>query len=377
MELRDYRDMYDKMNMSEQMDERVRNAVLNQQERKVYTMKKHNYKKTAVAAALCGIILIGGVSAYAASGHLSLLSLFANESSDVKNSAVHLLQTEISQEKASNDKQAALATFDITEAICDKNQVIVQVEVKATDNEKYLLIPQDCEPELDHVSFLDIRGIDIDNKLTVAEYAKSLGKTCLKASASVDCEAGSESIANSMEADGTMIYTIHFQNVEKQNKLHYICDTAVYPVEGDNNNMVKDKIKFTLTDKSKVEVLKYLPVSNTKIAGTDLVVDEITFEKSDLTITCNVKYHYTGNEKDWMYTSKNGGICFYMLDKNGDTIWSNEGNGVEFDGNTAIQNDSYSLQDLPDTITFDARNIYESDGNGKISYGTFEVKLMK
>lgn len=372
MELRDYRHMYDRMDMPSDMDGRIRDTVFNQQEGKVFSMKKNNFKKKAVAAALCGIILAGGVSAYAATGHGSLLSLFKNESSEVKERAAQLLDTEVVQKKG--HKLLDYAAFEVTEAVCDKNQVIVQVEVKAADTDKYLLIPQDCEPELDPVSNLDIRNTKVNGQLKVAEYAKSLGKKCLRVSASVDCQAESQGINSYMKADGTIVYTIHFENKEKGKKLNYVCDTAV-SVPG-SDNVLRDSLKFTLTDKTDVKTIKYIPVTDGKISGTNLIVDEVTFEKSDLSMVCNVKYHYTGNKKNWEYTTKDGDIVFDLLDENGNMVDFGEG-GTSVDGNTAIQSSSFSLKDLPDTITFNAKSLGEYDENGKKSFGKFDVKLVK
>lgn len=123
MELRDYKHMYGRMGMPTDMDGRIRDTVLNQQEGKDFSMKRNNFKKKAVAAALCGIVLAGGVSAYAATGNGSLLSLFKNESSEVKDHAAHLIDTEVVQEKG--NKLLDYAAFEVTEAVCDKNQVIV------------------------------------------------------------------------------------------------------------------------------------------------------------------------------------------------------------------------------------------------------------
>ena len=378
MELRDYRDMYDKMSMSNEMDERIRNAVLNQQGGKGYNMKKHSYKKTAVAAVLCGLALAGGVSAYAATRNISLLSIFEKESSEVKNNAARLIDTEVAQKKV-NKEQEDLATFEITEAVCDKNNVVVQIEIKAADNEKFLLVPAIpfCDPDLEYASSLNIRGAKINENMTIAEYAKSIGKKCLKVSAEVDCGDSRQAIDNYMKEDGTMVFTITFENVEKQKKLDYVCETAVGPIN--KGGKVRDKIKFTLTDKSNVKVLKYLPVSNGKIAGTNIVVDEVTYEKSDLSMMCNVKYHYTGKDKKWSY-NEDGGVTFDMLDKNGEWVpfsQNSYGGKTEFDGNTAVQRDSLSLIDLPETITFAVHNVLVEDENGNKSYGTFDVKLAK
>lgn len=386
MELKDYSDMYDGMRMSDEMDERIKSAVFKQQERTDHTMKKFNGKKAAVAAALCGIVLAGGVSAYAASGNFSLLSIFAGENSEVKNNAADLINTEVSQKKAVNKKQTVqsdLVSFDITEAVCDKNNVVIQLESKANDQEKFLLVPPECSPKSTNVSELNIRGVKVDPKMTVAEYAKSLGKKCLSVSADIDCGAKGWSTENYMKSDGTLVYIIHFENVEKQKKLDYVCETEVCPVYKKNysdDEIIRNTIHFTLTDKSTVTTVKYLPVSREKIKGTDIVVDEVTFDKSSLSMVCNVKYHYTGNETDWTNNSKDEGIVFYLYDKYGKSIevtHSGYGGKTKFNGNTAVQSESFSLIDLPDTITFEAKNLYEGEGFELKSYGTFDVKLAK
>ena len=55
------------------------------------------FRKTAVAAAAICVISIGGVSAYAATQHYSLLSLFQDENDEVKNTASELLEKDIEQ----------------------------------------------------------------------------------------------------------------------------------------------------------------------------------------------------------------------------------------------------------------------------------------
>lgn len=366
MELKDYKDMYQKMDMSEEMDERLKNKIKGNQ----INMRKLNIKKTATAAALVCLAVAGGASAYATTGHSSLMSLFVSDSSDVQSQAARLLEKDIVQEKGDNTKQSDLATFRIREAICDNNRVFVQVAVKAVDAEKYLLIPQDCMPEEDPVFNLGMKGVDVDKHMSVKEYAESIGKKCLCVSASVDCKAGSQSIDNSMEEDGTLVYTISFQNEEKSKKLNYTCNTCVRPVEGEGSeDSLKDKIKFTLTDKSDVKKIKYLPASKKKVAGTNLVVDEVVFEKSDLEMACYVKYHYVGGRKEWINTT-DGDICFFMLDENGKIIESKSGEGTDLKGCSATQLDNYSLQDLPDTISFVAKDVFEKD-----IYGTVDVRL--
>lgn len=366
MELKDYKEMYQKMDMSEEMDERLRNKIKGNQ----MNMRKLNIKKMVTAAALVCLAVAGGASAYAAAGNSSLMSLFVSDTSDVQSHAAKLLDRDVTQESVDNTKQSDLASFHIREAICDNNRVHVQVAVKAADAGKYLLIPEDCIPEQDSVLNLGMKGVDIDERMSVKEYVDSIGKKCLRVSASVYCKAASQSMTNSMEEDGTLVYTISFQNEEKTKTLNYTCFTCVYPPEGEGSeDGLKDEFSFTLTDKSDVKTIKYLPVAGKKVAGTNLVVDEVVFEKSDLEMACYVKYHYVGGKKEWMNTT-DADISFFMLDEDGEIIASKSGEGAQVDGTMVTQLDNYSPQDLPDTISFVAKDVFEKD-----IYGTVDVRL--
>lgn len=337
-------------------------------------MQKRNIRKAAVAAALVCVIAMGGVTAYAATQNFSLLSLFAGESKEVKKNAADLLDTKVEQKKNANQEKAKWANFQIKEAICDKNQVIVQVEVKAVNADKYLPIPDYMEPD---ETMADLHMSGAIGKLTIAEYAKKAGKECLKVGASISCDAPSLSIDNSMKEDGTLYYNIRFENYEKSKKLDYVCNTCVLPPESASNQKeLRNEFAFSLTDKSDVEVLRYLPVSDGKIKGTELVVDEVIYEKSDLDMLCRVKYHYTGdaeiqNQEQWFKTLESD-VDFDMLDSKGNIVELNaNGGGITIPDETgAIEADQhFSLMKLPDKITFQAKGIME-----KNLYGTVDVK---
>ena len=119
--------------------------------------------------------------------------------------------------------------------------------------------------------------------------------------------------------------------------------------------------------------VKYLPVKKGKVPETDLVIDEVIFEKSDLEMICNVKYHYAGNKKDWT-NSKDFDMGFYLLDSDGKVIESHEGGTWpdEEDSTVLTQSWNYSLRDLPKTVSFQVKDVME-----KKVYGTVDVKLAK
>lgn len=364
--------LYDSLKPENDPDAILNRRILDRRLKK--DMEKRKLRKLATAAALAGVVALGGVTAYAATQNFSLLSLFANENGDVKKNAAELLDTKVEQKESENQEVTKWADFRIKEAICDRNQVIVQVEVKAADAEKYLPIPDYMLPE-DYMSDLHMSGAT--GKQTIAEYAKKAGKECLMVGVGISCDAPSQSISNYMDEDGTLYYNIRFDNYEKSKKLDYVCNTLVLPPNSvSEQERMRDELAFTLTDKSDVEVLRYLPVSNGKIKGAKLVVDEVIYEKSDLDMVCRVKYHYTGDaeiqgQKQWLETMESD-ITFDMLDSRGNVVASKEGGFSEFpdEGKALEENIHFSLMELPDTITFQAKSIME-----KKLYGTVAVKL--
>lgn len=357
--------LYDSLRPTDEPDPELNRRILDR--RLKGNMRKWNLKKSAAAAAIGILVMAGGVSAYAATQNFSLLSLFSGESREVKDEAARLLDQNVTQNQGVNEEQSKWASFEIQEAILDKNKVLIQVAAKPTDPDKYLLIPEGST-EQDTVMDLGMDGLTGDQ--TIAEYAKSKGKQCVMVGASVNCEADSQSISHHTEPDGTLVFAIEFSNEEKTKNLKYVCHTAVRPVE--ESNWSKGEISFTLTDKSDVKVVKYVPVSDGTVKGTKLIVDAVTFEKSNLEMMCKVEYHYPGKESKLRKT-KDADICFFMLDSDGNIIESGGGGGTTMDEKDGItkmmQSWEYGLQDLPETITFQAKDVFEKD-----LYGTVAVK---
>ncbi len=328
-------------------------------------MRKYNIRKTAVAAIIGILVTAGGVSAYAASRNVSLLSLFQGESREVQKRAEKLLDTQVEQEKDSNKEQSQLASFRVREAIVDMNQVRVQVEVKASDPEKYLLVPEGIGKD---TSVENLRKDGLKGDQTIADYAKSMGKKCLKVGADIRTEM--QTVEHRMEEDGTILFNIEYKNEHKGKKLDYVCETYVYPAESDYEDRIRGEVAFALTNQTDVEQIKYVPATKGKVPGTDLVVDEVIFDKSDLEMICNVKYHYAGEKKDWSNT-KEADICFYLLDSQGRIMDSQDGGSTE-NGREVTQSWGYSLTELPKTISFQAKDVME-----KKAYGTVDMKLVK
>ncbi|MCH5267729.1 MAG: DUF4179 domain-containing protein [Lachnospiraceae bacterium] len=346
-------------------------------DRKVSKMRKFNVRKTAVAAAIGILVAAGGVSVYAATQHHSLLSIFKGEDSEVQQKAGQFLDTKVAQETGSNKKQSQWATFKVREAIADKNVVRVQVEVKAVEPDKYLLVPYIGVPEEMSVENLHMEGLT--GEQTLADYAKSLGKKCLPVEPRVAVPI--ETCRHHMEKDGTLLFDIELDNNSKSENLEYVCETIVSP-DGKEDTEIKDQFSFTLTDKTEMETFRYLPVSDGKVAGTNLVVDEVVIEKSDLEAMFTVTYHYAGNNPKWTETSEFD-IDFYLVDSAGKIIESGDGymNVNPDDDTICVSKCQYSLKKLPDdiferegdkqsTIIIQGKDVMEKELSGKV-----ELKL--
>ena len=339
-------------------------------------MKKNDIRmfrvrKAVVAAAVCGLIVIGGASVYAAISHFSLLSLFSGETEQVQHNATKLLDDKVKQEKIVDKKQTKWVNFKVREAICDNNHVIVNVAATAVEPEKYVLIPSFMEEQFDSMSSIGVKGED--GKLSVSDYADKHGKKILKVDASVSqCKAASESIQNVLEPDGTLLFIIEFNNEEKDRTLDYSCITVVTPPmeNATDDDLIRDEFKFTLVERSKSEKIRYVPLSKDKVEGTDLIIDSVTFNQSDLSTECTVKYHYAGEKSAWKKNkTKDLDIMFFMLDDHGKIIETSEGGGAERDGMNVTDTSYYKLSDFPENITFMAKDVFE-----KKNYGTFTAK---
>lgn len=333
--------------------------------------QKHSFQ---VAAASIAALFIIGTTTFAATQHFSLLSKFKDESLPVQKQAATLLDTEVKQQPVKEQSQSEWASFRVREAICDKTKVLVALEVKATDPDKYLLVPSEYCSELNtlDVADLNIQG-ETETGISIAEYAKKHGKDCLVFSVGIPTDAGVQTHEYCTEQDGTLVYTISFENVERTQKLDFVCNTGIYlPNSSPDADMIRDSFTFTLNDQTNSEQIQYTPETKEKIAGTELIVDDITFEKSALGMMGNVKYHYAGTNKNWL-TTKDGDICFFLYDANGNELEGGEGGtDIGDDGITMTQRWRYSPSNLPDTIVVKAKDVFE-----KNEYGTIKVHLVK
>lgn len=337
--------------------------------------KYTRFRKTAVAVAAISLISIGGVSAYAATQHFSLLSLFQDENDEVKNTASELLEKDIEQGVIENKEQTQYAKFSVREAICDKNKVNIQLVASPAEKSNYLLVPSVYWDEKDTLAIenLQIAG-NTDKNISIAEYAKKNGYKCLRVDMELDPIADSYRVEYAIEADGTIVYTVSFENNEKTKALKFLCNTSVYTSEdGSDDSIIRDSFDFVIADKSEeLETVSY-NADSVEVPGTNLEIDSVEFEKSALEMICNIKYHsksvdVSKNFDKWILTEE-GDICFYLLDENDQVIdfLESYGSNLGQDGKI-LEKDIYSIRDLPETITFLVKNSMTKETLGTVSF---------
>ena len=381
-------------------DEKIEHTLKNLQKE---TNSDMNKKKSAgflksggyrAVAAVCAVVLLAGSTAYATTGNFSLLSDFRNDSSEVKERAQSMLITDVKQttgkdmEKEDASKVSYWVTSKVKEAVCDKNTVLVELEVKPRDTEKYLLKPLDADLAND-------LGLPeaFDTNLSVEDYARSVGKTSLPLSVDIirANENASEEMLDhmsrdyQMQKDGSVIFKLQFNNYDKTELLKYRYGIVVTrpDVSGEKAN-IRDYFDFELEDQSKGTVVHYKPVDKNQIVkGTHLVVEDVEIEESDLSIGAKVTYRYTGETmpEDKWEDSVDGDVMFFYFDKDGnpledDGVYGGGEGGVLLKGRYGEKNSVYrdstglNKRELPDTLLLRARGIFL----GKKWFGEILVK---
>ncbi len=363
-------------------DEKIEHTLKNLQKE---TNSDMNEKKSAgflksgryrAVAAVCAVVLLAGSTAYATTGNFSLLSDFRNDSSEVKERAQSMLITDVKQttgkdtETEDASKVSYWVTSKVKEAVCDKNTVLVELEVKPRNTEKYLLKPLDADLAND-------LGLPeaFDTNLSVEDYARSVGKTPLPVS--VDFIRANEldhvSMDYQMQKDGSVIFKLQFNNYDKTELLKYRYGIVVTrpDVSGEKAN-IRDYFDFELEDQSKGTVVHYKPVDKNQIVkGTHLVVEDVEIEESDLSIGAKVTYRYTGETmpEDKWEDSVDGDVMFFFFDKDGkpledDGVYGGGDGGVLLKGRYGEKNSVYrdstglNKTELPDTLVLRARGIF-------------------
>lgn len=332
-------------------------------QKRVITDTTSKYKFRAAAAVAFTVLAIG-TTAYAAARHSAILDSFAKFDSgrELPEQARSLIQTEVDQEKV----QDGYVNFKVREALCDKNNIVVAVEAKAAEPDKYLLVPEDLqgEEDLNNMVMENLNPAMKEKDMTIADYAKKYHKEILPVGVGVDTGAGVSSIDFKLEEDGTGIFTCSSENVSKKMAMELSCSTSIFY----KDDIIRDSFGFTVNDNSKaVETVVYRTKGQAEVEGTKLVIDEIKFEKSATDMKGTITYHYAGNPSD--ITEEDEDTGFFLFDQNGKQLKD----GVGMPGSSShekgkfTQADSYALTELPEQLTLQAKNVMTKEVYGKIN----------
>ena len=89
-------------------------------------------------------------------------------------------------------------------------------------------------------------------------------------------------------------------------------------------------------------------------------------------MNCTVNYHTVDPDaKEWdkWISTDDSSVLFYLLDENGNIIDSKDCSGLKSSGEDGkiVQKDVYSLQELPDTLTFMVKNCMTKEQLGTVT----------
>lgn len=378
------KNIYDMLNDSGQYDGMPERIELTDVEKRkimdhITGNKKYRTKKAAVAAAFAAV-LIAGTSAYAAVKHFGIVDYYANSNVNLPQEEVEkLVDTQVQQELVGSDnKEDSLVDFHIREALCDNNQLVVEVEAVPTDPEHYILAPTDCDLDCPATDLL----IDGVTEGTAGEYAAAQGKEILQVEAMIFD--GSFISENSMdfvrEEDGTLMIVVNTANAVKENIMEISCVTSYVNANDDSaENVVHSEFTFQITDKSNTTQFIYVPdhaVAAEDIGGS--VLDEFVVDQTELTTAVTLKWHLTQALSEEEMT-EDYAMDFHIYTEDGTKLAFIRDGSVPMlgkqaqDGTWEIERTYvYETIDLPDTLIVKAYDFIKSE-----EVGEFIVHLKK
>lgn len=332
---------------------------------------KNRWSKGRVAAAACVAMLALGTTTAAAGNYFGLINYFSWRGKEIPKEAEKLINDNVEQNgnEAGETAENEYAKFNIRQALCDSGQIMVEIEVKALEPDKYFLMTQDWMPE-DMISDLGMASEEGD--MTIKEYMEKTGKKALEVNAHVDL--GEKEISSSfdtkMEPDGTLIIVQNTDNVIHEKEMTLTCNTMVLPpdledkangeekdltpeeqaelkekiISGEikepamTDNYIRGSFTFKMTDNSITEKFVYKPEQPGKIEGTAIILDEVVMTKTELGIYVDTTYHYDENATQEEIAASEE-IVFDVVKENGD--WLESGVGVAGGGTVCLEDGSY------------------------------------
>ncbi|MCH5268795.1 MAG: hypothetical protein J1E62_10690 [Lachnospiraceae bacterium] len=373
------KNIYDLLNDSEQYDENIERVELTDiEKRKILkhvtgkSTRKWGSKRMMAVAAFAAVLVVG-TSAYAAVKHIGLVDYYAGNRVNLPREEVEkLVDTDVQQKLVSSDvADDALVNFNIREALCDDNQLVVEVEAVPTDPEHYILAPEDCALDCP-VTELLMEGV---TEGTVGEYIESQGKEVLNVGAMiVDDSIAENSLDFVREKDGTLIIVIDCGNTIKKNNMNLTCRTTYRNVNDSSidGGVVQSEFAFQVTDESNAKKFVYVP--DEAVASEDTygsMLDELVVNQTELTMGITAKWHLTKplSEKE---RSEDYSMTFHIYTEDGTELrFIRDGGQGEIgsqlaDGTWELEHTYvYETINLPDTLIVEAYDYDKAEVVGK------------
>ncbi|MDE5779630.1 MAG: hypothetical protein K2I10_14225 [Lachnospiraceae bacterium] len=362
---------------------------------------KRKWGKSRVAAAACIAVLALGTTTAAAGNYFGLLDYFNWRDREIPKEAQKLINDNVEQKGNEGNETAEnqYAEFNIRQTLCDSGQMMIEIEVKALEPDKYFLMTQDWMPE-DMISNLGM--VSEEGDMSIEEYMEKTGKQALEVNAYVDLgeKMTSASFDTKMEPDGTLIIVENTENVIREKEMTLTCYTMVLPPdlqdkandEGQNltsdekdkiaagemkepvvtDNYIRDSFTFKVTDNSISEKFVYKPEQPGKIEGTAIILDEVVMTKTELGLYVDTAYHYDENATPEEIAASEE-IVFDVVKENGD--WLERGPGSAGGGTVCLEDGSYlQTRDYGVTELLEEMPVKVFDCMSKEQYGIIKVK---
>ena len=335
----------------------------NRRSRKNERMTGVSYLKAAALVLVSVTIL--GTGVYAAERHFGILDFLrgnGNESAIPPVEAEELIVpvTEKEQEKT-EITEGMPVDYTVKEAMCDSDSIYVVLEARAKE-EGLFLVPEDAMAE----DFVSDWGMDDD--MSAGEYAASKNLKMMHVNAGIQ---------NTDEL-GIAVSTIYFQSVDddvmdimiecgktvKEQTLDVVC-TGILRDETMVNmdDIMRTKIRFTLTDISDAAATAYVPAGTSEIPGTGAVIEKAEVIQTKLGTYLEILYR--DDNKDFY-----AGPSFRLA---GDTV--GQEHRIRMPSGTEILKDGeyFWRLSLEKTEFGESIMLEAYDGETKEVYGTFEL----
>lgn len=251
------------------------------------TVKKHNNKHwhslpRAAAIALATLVSVGG-GAYAAIRYYGILDFMKDTPYELQEEAGSLIEKNLPQKteesvvmqitEDSKDEKGLIQEEEspndlfecsVKEALRDSGTITIVYEVSAKERGKYLFVPEDAIPE-DTVPEAHGSRWDYSGDTTIKEYAAQNGLTVVNIGGGIENRSELGIIGQTMdflspEDDVMDIYVRG--TLEAANSGQNVVCVATARSESDNR-IVKERVAFSVEDRSEASVALYAPESDT------------------------------------------------------------------------------------------------------------------